>query len=164
MSFDVRTYSAAAHFNVAASPTDVFTITGAANTMVRIQQIRVSGLATTAGAVNMSIVKRSAANTGGTSTTLAAVPHNSGDAAAAATVLSYTVNPSGVGALVGAVRAERLTLPLAGTASAGATFDFGIREGKPIILNSATEVLAFNCNGGAPIGTAFSIYVEWTEQ
>jgi hypothetical protein len=164
MAFDSKTYSVGVHFNAAASPTDVFTISGVDSRSVKIAQMRVSGLATTAGAVNMNIIKRSTANTGGTSANLTAASHDSNDPTPSAVVKNYTANPTALGTAIGTVRAERLTLPLAGTQSAFVIFDFGIRLGKPIILNSSTEFLCLNCNGAAPAGTSLSIYIEWVEE
>jgi hypothetical protein len=50
----------------AATPTDLLTITGSATRTVHIRRITVSGLATTAGTMDVSLVRRSTADAGGT--------------------------------------------------------------------------------------------------
>jgi hypothetical protein len=112
----------------------------------------------------MSMVKRSTASTGGTSATQTGVAHDSAQPAAQATVTNFTAAPSLLGTTVGILRAERLSLPAPGTASAFAVFDFGVREGQPVVLNNANEFLYLNLGGAAPAGTALSVYVEWTEE
>lgn len=57
-----------------AAATDLFTITGSASKTVRITRVSISGLATSASAIAVPLIKRSAANTGGTATSPASVP------------------------------------------------------------------------------------------
>lgn len=166
------TYSASQLlFTPAATPTDVFTITGSATKTVRITRIEVTGLATTAGTVDVALVMRSTANTGGTSTgSPSAIPHDANSAAATATVLAYTANPT-LGTAVGAattglIRSQRAYLNVAATGpSEHINFDFGNRPSQDIVLRGATQVLAVNLNGDTlPAGTKLSCSVEWTEE
>jgi len=164
MSLDVKTYSAVSSaLSVSLTGTDIFTITGANGVDVRVQEIRVSGLATTAGSVSLQVNMRSSANSAGTSSAPTAVPHDSNDAAAQATVLAYTANPT-LGTAVGAIRAERLPLPLASIVGRTVVFEFGRAEGKPPILHNSNEVLALNIGGAAPVGASLTVAIEWTEQ
>lgn len=158
-------------FTPAATPTDVFTITGSATKAVRITRIEVTGLATTAGTVDVALVMRSTANSGGTSTgSPSAIPYDSNSAAASATVLAYTANPT-LGTAIGAattgyIRAQRAFLNVAATgASEHINFDFGNRPSQAVVLRGITQVLAVNLNGNTlPTGTKLSISVEWTEE
>jgi hypothetical protein len=158
-------YSMSATVTTAATATDVVTITGSATKTVRVTLIRVSGLATTAITTPVLLIKRSAANTGGTSAALTAVPHDSNNAAATATGLSYTANPTGLGAAVGTMRQDRLTFAVtASTADAPLVWDFGARPSQAVVLRGTTQVLAVNLNSTTITGGSISIDIEWTEE
>lgn len=160
-----RTYSACtAVLTVAASTTDFFTITGAASTKVKIQNIILTGEATSNAIPEVILLKRSTANSGGTSTTITAVPHDSGDAAASATVQAYTVNPT-TGTLVGNLRAIDLFFSGAsGNPAQILEMNFDEKAGKCPTLNSASEVIALNLAGVTVAGANFAISITWTEE
>lgn len=159
---NARTYSAAANVATAAAATDIFTITGSATTTIYVTQVIVSGVQTTAGLQDVQLVVRSTADTGGTSGAVTAVPHDSADAAAAATVLAYTANPT-TGTAVGTIR--RGYVPVAGATSVVnplVIFDFG-KRGRALTLRGIAQVLAVNIGGATLTGGAFDISVEWYE-
>jgi hypothetical protein len=58
-----------------ATATDIFTIYGSATKTIKILRIGISATQTTGGAVNIQLIKRSTANTGGTSASSTAVVH-----------------------------------------------------------------------------------------
>jgi hypothetical protein len=169
------TYSAAtAAFapNVGAGgTTDVAGIAGSATKQVRVLRFAVSGRATAANQIDVALVKRSSADTAGSSTaaTLAAVPHDATDAAATAAVTTYTgsnVNPT-LGTSVGVVRAQQSNVSAAGSGGAATPveFDFGSVNDKSIVLNSASEGLYLNFGGAVlPAGLVLNIFVEWSEE
>jgi hypothetical protein len=97
-------------FAYAASGTDIFTITGSATKTIRILRISVTGTQTTGAMRDVLLIKRSAANTGGTSATPTIAPYDSNSSAATAVVRNYTANPSALGASVGTIRAEKFFL------------------------------------------------------
>lgn len=147
----------------AATATDIFTIKGSGTKTVSITQIVITGLATTAISVPVSILIRSSADTGGTSTTPTIVPHDSSDAAATAVVNAYTANPT-TGTLVGAIRSERVAFPLTGALPSRAVYDFGVRPSKPIVLRGTSQQLCINFNSTTVLGSAIDIWVEFTEE
>lgn len=148
----------------ATSPTDLFTVTGSAIKTVRILQILATATRTAGGNADYVILKRSTANSGGTSSTLTAVPHDSSDSAATAVVRAYTANPT-TGTLVGNISTQKI---FTNTAGSGASDKFeeiyGIRPSKGIVLRGVNEVFAFNLNGVTMTGGSFDIHVEWTEE
>lgn len=157
-----RTYSASSTFTPPASATDVFTITGSATATVFVTKITISGTKTTGSQVNINLVRRSTANSAGTSTNEVEVPHISTDAAATATVLSYTANPT-TGTLVGNIRNLVVPIPDAGSTNLNTmVVDFG-DKGKPIVLSGIAQVLAVNLAGVTLTGISLSISVEWFE-
>lgn len=149
---------------LAVAATDVFAITGSAAKLVRVTRIEVSGTQTTAGIVSVLVTKRSTANSGGTSTAPAMVPHDSLNAAAVASVLLYSANPT-IGTTVGVVRSDKLLLPApAGTSQAPPlVFDFGTRNGQAMVLR-VNQVLAVSFNGATVAGGSLNFNVEWTEE
>lgn len=159
-----RTYRACINGLVpAASCTDLFTITGAAGKLIRVSRLRVGGTQTTGGFVDVFLTKRSAANSGGTSTNPTKVPVSSSSAAADATLNAYTANPT-TGALVGNLGCKKLSVPAATAAvDPEAEWDFRGTQTQMVELRNAQEVLAVNLGGVTVTGGSFTIEAEWTE-
>lgn len=159
------TYSAAiTGLATAVSATDVFTLTGSATKTIRVTKVEVSGIATAAGAFTIQLLKRSTADTAGTSSTPTRVPHDSTSGAATATVLAYTANPT-TGNLIGLVGLRKITLTTAagGLVNVPQYLDY-TRNEKAVILRGTSEVLAVNLNGVTVTGGAFDVAVTWTEE
>lgn len=158
------TYSASVNnLAPALTPSDIFTITGSASKTIKIHSIQIDATATAAAVIAVFLVKRSTANTVGTSTAPTVVPLDSTSAAGTATVRAYTANPT-VGTLVGNIRSEKLLVST--TTSAGETLliNFGNILGSPIVLRGIAEVLAFNLNAVTLVGGSVNCFVEWTEE
>lgn len=161
------TYSAAIlGLAPAASATDVFTLAGSASKTVRVTRVSVSGTQTTAGEVDIQLLKRSAADTGGTSTAPAAVPHDSADAAATAVVAAYTVNPAALGTLVGPLRTRKAQIGAAATVTDQPETEwlFGDRPSRAVVLRGVDEQVAVNLNAATIAGGSLDISIEWTEE
>lgn len=160
------TYSAAVLGATAALlATDIFTLTGSGTKTIKILRTAISAVGTAGVQAQFSLIKRSTANTGGTSTAVTAVSHDSTQSAATATTLSYTANPT-LGTTVGNVRTARVPVPLAGAATGTqiVEFVFGEHSGAPIVLRGTGEVLAWNQNGVTIATASVDIYIEWTEE
>lgn len=161
-----QTYSSMTQYvsNVAGGATDTCTLTGSATKTIRVRRIYFGMVATTAITDPIAIVKRSTANTGGTSSVMVPVPYDSRNAAATATVAFYTANPT-TGTLVG-VLADPLfsvgNLTTGGAQSFPSEFQFG-RLGQPILLRGIAEVLAVNLNSFGYSGNLTTCGFEWTE-
>lgn len=159
-------YSACAtSFTPAATPTDVFTLTGSASKTVRLLKVTIGATQTTAAVRDVVLLKRSAANTGGTSAAATAVSHDSTNAAATATALSYTVNPAGLGALVGNLRVQKLAIPVTGASTlTPLEWDFGTTADQSVTLRGTAQVASVNLNSVSSAGNLFDICMEWTEE
>ena len=165
-----QTYSSTSvNFTPAATATDVFTLTGSATKNIRIRRIVVDGIKTATSHEVVQVIKRSTANSGGTSTTPAAVPHDSTNAAATAVARAYTANPT-LGTAVGTMLAKRVvfkaTTPAnAQSVGAGNIFDerFGDTN-QAIFLRGTGEVLAVNLNGVTLTGGSITVTIEWSEE
>ena len=163
--YEPQTYSAGASaFVPAATATDVFLISGSATKVIRIHKINVSGTTTSGSPIKCTInlIKRSTANTGGTSVVSTNVPHDTSNAAASAVARSYTVNPT-VGTQVGIVRSVTNSFQAAGLTVGSIDFDFNNDGGQPVILRGVAENLAVNLNSTTITGGVISVSVEWSE-
>jgi len=151
----------------AASATDIFTIVGKPGRAITINQIQISGIATAAAAIPISIVKRSTANSGGTSANVTAVPMDSLNLSSAAAVVSaYSVNPASLGTAVGTVSTARMILSTA-SASVGTSpivFAFERMYMKAPTLRDSTESLCINYGGATAAGNSLDIAISWTEE
>lgn len=165
------TYSCVtANFAPAATPTDIFKITGAANKIIRILELYLGGTATALAIIDLFLAKRSADDTTGTFVAGTKVPHDSGDKPADAVVGHYTANPGGLGSLVGNIAHKKICLPIATSPVTDINtkidrLTIQIIE-KPVMLRGIAEILAINFNGAALPAGAANWYVgcTWTEE
>lgn len=159
------TYSSSAlGIIIGAAATDVFTISGSATKTIRITNMSITVTTTSnSGTVfNLSAIRRSSLDTGGTSSTLINVPHDISNAAGTAVVKAYTANPT-VGATVGAFRSLRYAVP-SGNQIDVVSWTLGNRPAQSIVLRGVNDLLALSFNGTQPAGGVFSADVEWTEE
>lgn len=158
--------SSAVGFSIAATGTDFFTITGSATRTVQVTEVGMRCTQTTAADNDVLFVKRSTANTGGTSTTRTAVPMDSANAAATAVVRTYTANPT-TGTLVGALMTERVlfSTPNGGASSQMnlSSWKFGREDEQAIFLRGTSEVFALSFNSQTATGNVCNLWIEWTE-
>ena len=147
----------------AIAATDVFTLTGSATKTIRVTKVGLSGTQTTAGPINIQLIKRSTANSAGTSAAASAMPHDSNSAAATATALSYTANPT-LGTVIGTMRSSKLFLPTVTGAPQFLEWLLGSGPAQAVVLRGVSQVLAINLNGATLAGSGFDFYIEWTEE
>lgn len=162
------TYSMAFNGLVGASScTDLVRLSGSATKTVFVQEVRVSATATAAKTLDLLLVKRSTANSGGTSSAGVAIPHSAADAAGTAAGLLYTANPT-VGTGTGNVRATRFTIAVVDAAATQGEVVYDLRGyngGKGLRLSGVAEGLCINLNGTTPgSGNSFAGSITYTEE
>lgn len=153
-----------------ATPTDMFTLSGSATKIVIPVYFGIIAVQTTAALQTVYFIKRSALNTGGTSAAATPMPLDSDSAAATAVLRSWTVIPAGLGAAVGEISRQTLSIPAATSAPTGINL-FNISAAVTAaslhtgpILRNENECIAFNWNGAAlPAGFTGTIYAVWVE-
>lgn len=151
----------AAQSTPAATTTDLITLYGSSTRTVKVRRIVLSGLSTTAGTMDAQIVKRTAANTGGTASAKTPAKYDSGSADATAVLSLYTANPTSLGAGI-VLGARMLNFGLAG-ASGSLVWEFS--KGDEPVLRGSSQGIAVNLNGSAvPAGGKISWTVEWIEE
>ena len=149
-----------------ATATDVLVLSGSASKVIRVTRVALVGSATSASIYDHYVIKRTAANTGGTSTSVTAAQSDSSDAAQTATLKLYTANPSALGTGI-AVDANKTYLAAGSTPNATTLpreYTYGTRNDKAIVLRGTSESLAINFGGQAvPAGASLYLTIEWTE-
>lgn len=161
------TYSASIDaLNVAGSATDIFTVTGSATKVIRIKRVFLSGWRTANTQFSVIGLKRSTANSAGTSTTPTVVPYDSSYAAGTAVARAYTANPT-LGTLVGNLftRAVAIGVQTPNNAQSIPTIPFEIefQEDRAPVIRGTNEVFSINLAGVSVAGSSLRITVEWTE-
>jgi hypothetical protein len=169
------TYSVTNTFAPVAAATDVVLITGSNTKTIRVVSIYFA-TSNTLGGVSAAVfvVKRGQLNQGGTFVPGTAVPHDSLDAAAVATVGHYTANPT-LGIAWGTINSVRVGLPpVTPTSFAGHAEDAGIELlpwipwsflDKLLTLRSSTESIVVNLNGATVFsGQVHAYRIVWTEE
>lgn len=155
-------YRAFASFTPVAG--DIAVLPGSATKKITVTRVEAScSTSGTAALADLQLVKRSAADTGGTSGAMTAVPIDSGDSAATSAPLSYTAAPT-PGAAVGTVAGFRI---MNGSATVIPTIVFwqaATGQGaKAVVLNGTAQELAVNVSAVVLTQTC-DIAFEWTEE
>jgi len=161
---DVTTYSAADVSIANTGAGDVWCVSGSATKTVYLLQVHLSGLATSAIVADVSVIKRSTADTGGTAIAETAVPHDSTNVAATASVKAYSVSPT-AGTAVGSIMAHKIALGVQGNTATTteAFFKYGDQGQQPIILHGTAENVCVNVSAPGA-GGSWAIYSEWMEK
>ncbi len=171
----VGTYAATSVGLVAAAtPTDIACITGAANRVIRVQRVAISGTISTQLVVPVFLTKHASANTGGTPATGTALPVpyrlDSTNGAPLAATTAYTANPTIADAAPGIINSGNLILSKAdntnGSGNAGVLWDYMLHQymEAPILRGVAQQLCVnLNANAGTMTGNSISITFMWTE-
>jgi hypothetical protein len=145
---------------------DAVCIFGSASKTVRVKRIAISGTDTTAQTVAAALVLRSAANSGGTSTTPTVAPLDPSNAAGTAVVRAYTAVPT-PGATIATVRAQSIPLPAAASATQypPVVWTFGENSTQDIVLKGTAQGACVNFPAAfTTAGAIVNVDVTWTEQ
>jgi hypothetical protein len=160
------TYSSGALWSpTATTATDILTVAGSATRIIKITRLDLAFWATTAGPIaSGTLVRRSAANTGGTSSAAPSMSVDTNDAQPTAVVSTYTVNPTALGAGTN-VRAFKVSVPVNTSQPGTVVFDFaGGRPTKLPTLRGANQMLCVNLGSASIVGLSAAANVEWTEE
>lgn len=147
---------------------DLFCIAGSASRLVKVKRVVVSGVDTTAQASVINLVKRSTANTGGTSTapTAGALDSQQVVTTPTAVLAAYTVIPT-PGTSAGTVGSRLAAFNTAATASASLlSFDTTLENNySDIRLRGVAQELCVNAPSAfTTAGPTLTVEVTWTEQ
>lgn len=160
----------AAGYTAYTTPTDLMCISGSATKTVAVTQAYIAIQSTSAALQTVLFIKRSTANTGGTSTTPTPVSYDSSRGAATAVVTVYTAAPS-LGNVVGNIRVILLSSGVAtgspgviSMSAQGIPSATRTTQQTPVILRGTAESLCINYAGAALTSGFTSSYgFEWVE-
>ena len=153
----------------AATPTDIACLENPTGATVRLLGVSLYGVAAAAGTINVSLVRRTTLNTGGTSTTpviaLSEVVHSRPPVAV---FRAYTANPTALGTQGGTFRQLRWDVTTNGsnadpTGSALLNFAQAAPLGLPPTLRAINSAFCVNLNSTAVAATV-TIDMAWTEE
>jgi hypothetical protein len=151
-----------------ATPTDWIAIRGSATKTVKIMRVEISGAATAATEVILTLNKHTVANTGGTSSTPTPMQHDSNDSAATATVLLYSVAPtiSGTATIWKTVRMTLAVAPAATTVAPDRfVYNYAAEPYEPLVLRGVAQEFAINFAGAAvPSGGVYDVAITISEE
>lgn len=153
-------------FTTAASATDIFNFKGSSTKTIYVRRIywRQSNYAV-AGNHSAYLVKRSTANSGGTSSAITAVPLDSNFSSATASGVYYTANPSSLGTSVGTIAHTWLLGSSGPINQPGMALFDSTKGGSPIVLRGTSESVSVNFNGVTDaLGTSAVVDIEWSER
>ena len=154
----------------AATPTAFCIIAGSATKTVRIKRIRVSGVATSTGNMQIQLARWSTAGSVGAAVTIAVNPvkHDVWDPSATATVNVITTSnytTQGTGSTTPFL-CDRIYMPAVATGNYAnpCEFNFATRSDKALILRGTTDIIAISGNSSAlPAGGVIDIQIETEE-
>ena len=151
-------------FTTAASATDIFNFKGSGTKTIYIRKIVWKQANSTSGGTHqVYLIKRSTANSGGTSSALTAVPLDSNFASATASGVYYTANPT-TGSSVGTISHGIFLVGSILHHFNNVLFD-STKGGAPIVLRGTSESISVNYNGVTDaIGTSAVVDIEWSEK
>jgi hypothetical protein len=169
------TYSAVAlALPPAASATDIACIAGSSTKTVIVRRVTVTGTAGTLVTAPFTMVRRTSVDSGGTAATTTAnwantiSQRDSNDAAASATLISYSANPTINDTSPTYIASAHLTIPVtsAGTVTNPIVWEFDTPFSfvKGVVLRGATQQACINLNGVSVSSGLLHISIDWTEE
>jgi hypothetical protein len=143
---------------------DLVVLTGSASKIVRLRRVIVSGTASTGATVDMQLIKRTTADTGGTAVAGPALgTMDSNDAAATATIAAYSAVPTMAGA-AGIIRVWKEQFLAAATYNDVFEIALDGKSGdKSPVLRGVAQQVALNI-GAALVGGSVNVTFVWTEE
>jgi hypothetical protein len=154
-------YYASGNVSSAASATDIAVLAGNATNTVLVNRVQVTCTQTTAGIVTLKLIRRSTADSSGTSSSMTIGKDDTNfSAAGTAAPLVYTANPT-----TGTTDSTIDTVSFGCMASGSATPNdiYIYRPLKPLVLRGTSQQLAVNLNGATVSGGSFNVTFNWEE-
>lgn len=155
-----------AGLSLATSATDFLTISGSSTKTVIVRRIEITGIKTTGGQELIALIKRTSANSGGTSAIFTPAQHDSQSPAATAVVTTYSANPTSLGNGAGFYRCVRVFWPATTSVTAPSVLDWDFTSNRDpgLILRGTSEFCCINMQGGSVAGDTIFATVDWTEE
>ncbi len=151
-----------------ATPTDWVVLRGSSSKLVKVVRTSFVGFATAATNILYTYKTHSIADTGGTSTSPAAIQRDSSDAAPTATIFLYSAAPT---INASAIIVENIWTQLAVTMTTASALplpvvhEYGLGPYEPWVLRGVAQEFAINFNSVAvPAGGLYTYEITWSEE
>lgn len=158
----------------AASATDIACIAGSSTKTVIVRRITITGSAGTLVTAPFTLLRYTTADSGGTAATTTAnwantiSKRDTNDAAATATLISYSANPTINDSSPTYIASSHLTVPVtsAGTVTRPLVWDFDTPFSfvKGVILRGPSQQACINLNAVSISSGLLHISIDWTEE
>lgn len=158
----------------AASATDIACIAGSSTKTVIVRRITITGSAGTLVTAPFTLVRRTSVDSGGTAATTTAnwanniSQRDTNDAAATATLISYSANPTINDSSPTYIASSHLTVPVtsAGTVTRPLVWDFDTPFSfvKGVTLRGTSQQACINLNAVSISSGLLHISIDWTEE
>ena len=140
---------------------DIYCVQGSASQNIQITKIGVSAIATAANTVNVSVIVRSSADTGGTPSNVSIESYDQTNPAATAVATSYATAPT-LGNVIGTVRSANVVVGAKGSSTASIGEILFRFEPSPLLLRGTSQFACINVSAvGA--GASISVFHEHIE-
>lgn len=153
-------YHASAKF-AASSTTDNAVLPGNATNTVLVTKVTLTCTETTAGQINVELLKRSTADSAGTAVNMTIVPDDANYAAGVSVPKSYTGTGPTVGTAVGDLDNAQVGCMASGTATPNDVYIF--KPAKPIVLRGTAQMITVNVGNAALTGGTLTVGFEYME-
>jgi hypothetical protein len=148
------------------TPTDILQIQGSATKIVKLRSIVLTGTATAASVIVPTLVRRSTANSGGTSAGGTFAKRDNNDLAPTAVLTTWSANPTALGTLVATLDGSRLSIaPASNGGIDRMLFQYTWLNEKAPTLRGLNDFFCLNLGGIAwPAGGALDMQIYMTEE
>ncbi len=160
------TYFGASQFTADSTGTDIWGFPGVAGVTIKILSLEVTTTITSAATGDLTLFRRSTADTTGVTANATIAKADTRNATASGQPVHYTTHPGGLGTAAGIVGAKRLVSQAAGTVPAtSVTFDFTPRDGEQELrLQGTGDFIYLNAASALTgSGNTWDIVVKWIE-
>jgi hypothetical protein len=161
----VATYSASkVGLATVATPTDIAVLSGNATNTVVLTGVNLSCTQTTAGIIDVRLLLRTTADSGGTSTgSPASYSMDSNNSTAVSSVLTYTANPTVNDGTDRVIDSAKVGVMAAATAVPNDMYIWRPTMGQTLVLRGTAQQAALNLNGVTLTGGSCDIRYTWME-
>lgn len=148
-----------------ASATDVVVLSNSTTKVLRVTRVRYTITAAAAATSVLQVSKLSTLPSGGGATTAVAVPLSSANGTATATVLGYLTLAATLGSHVGALRSDRMLIPVTSTGVSNTIVEHDFRgRGNQGLRIGVSEGICINFGTATSLTTGLmDCTIEWCE-
>jgi hypothetical protein len=162
----IATYGAAfTALAPASSATDIAVLSGNATNVVVVTYAELQCTQTTAGIATVRFLIRTAADSGGTSSSITGYTYdqNNSNTTAVSTVTTYTANPTVNDGTNRLVSSQLIGMLGTSTPSPNDLAIWFPHKGQAVVLRGTAQQFAMNLNGATISGASCNGYFEWME-